>query len=94
MKFYSKVKTEPFANEIISLVLVVKIAANAGLSTVAQEMMEETRLHIKNSGLENCEKCQKMIRLGTVFIDSIQWLQRGSQLEKSYAGTLLKIGVF
>ena len=72
----------------------VKIAANAGLSTVAQEMMEETRLHIKNSGLENCEKCQKMIRLGTVFIDSIQWLQRGSQLEKSYAGTLLKIGVF
>ena len=48
--------------------------------------MEEAKLHVKNHNLENCEKSQKMIRLGTVFIDSIQWLQRGSQLEKSYAG--------
>ena len=68
----------------------MKIAANAGLSTVAQEIMEETKMHIKNSGLDNCEKSQKMVRLGTVFIDSIQWLQRGSQLEKSYAGTKTK----
>ena len=67
----------------------IKIAANAGLAAVAQEVMEETKLHVKNHGLENCEKRQKMLRLGTVFIDSIQWLQRGSQLEKSYAGELL-----
>ena len=53
--------------------------------------MEEAKLHVKNHNLENCEKSQKMIRLGTVFIDSIQWLQRGSQLEKSYAGELSKI---
>jgi len=64
---------------------VIKIAANAGLAAVAQEVMEETKLHVKNHGLENCEKSQKMLRLGTVFIDSIQWLQRGSHLEKSYA---------
>jgi len=70
---------------------VIKIAANAGLATVAQEIMEEAKLHVKNHNLENCEKSQKMIRLGTVFIDSIQWLQRGSQLEKSYAGELSKI---
>jgi len=61
------------------------------LATVAQEIMEEAKLHVKNHNLENCEKSQKMIRLGTVFIDSIQWLQRGSQLEKSYAGELSKI---
>ena len=67
----------------------IKIAANAGLATVAQEVMEETKLHVNNHGLENCEKSQKMLRLGTIFIDSIQWLQRGSQLEKSYAGESL-----
>ena len=60
------------------------------MATVAQEIMEEAKLHVKNHNLENCEKSQKMIRLGTVFIDSIQWLQRGSQLEKSYAGELSK----
>ena len=43
------------------------------------------KLEIENN-MGKCEKSQKMLRLGTVFIDSIQWLQRGSQLEKSFEG--------
>ena len=47
--------------------------------------MEDMKLEIENN-MGKCEKSQKMLRLGTVFIDSIQWLQRGSQLEKSFEG--------
>merc|ERR1712096_48204 len=61
----------------------LKIAANAGLSKSSSDLFDKMQIEIKKLNLESCPEHQKMIQLGTVFIDSIQWLQGGTILDKS-----------
>merc|ERR1719297_773789 len=61
----------------------LKIALHSGSSQLAAEARQEMSTCITTDGLDDCPKTQKLLNMARVLIESGQWTQRGTSLEKS-----------